>query len=47
VDAVQCAVEIQRTLKTRNAELRPDRQMEFRIGVNVGDVISRGREALR
>ena len=42
VDAVQCAVEIQRTLKTRNAELPPTRQMEFRIGINVGDVIVEG-----
>src|SRR5215475_224131 len=36
VDAVQGAVEIQRTLKTRNAELPPNRKMEFRIGLNVG-----------
>jgi len=39
VDAVQCAVEIQRVLKTRNAELPENRRMEFRIGVNLGDVI--------
>ena len=39
VDAVQCAVEIQRELKTRNAELPDHRKMEFRIGVNLGDVI--------
>jgi len=39
VDAVQCAVEIQRELKTRNAELPDPRKMEFRIGVNLGDVI--------
>ena len=42
VDAVQCAVEIQQVLKARNAELSPDRRMEFRIGINVGDVIVEG-----
>jgi len=42
VDAVQCAVEIQRVLKARNAELPEDRRMEFRIGVNLGDVIEEG-----
>src|SRR5215470_6088783 len=39
VDAVQSAVEIQRTLRSRNAELPPPRQMRFRIGINLGDVI--------
>jgi adenylate cyclase len=39
VDAVNCAVEIQRELSERNAELSYERRMEFRIGVNVGDVI--------
>ena len=39
VDAVECAVEIQKELKTRNAELPENRRMEFRIGVNLGDVI--------
>jgi adenylate cyclase len=39
VDAVRSAVEIQEELKTRNAELPDDRKMEFRIGVNLGDVI--------
>jgi hypothetical protein len=39
VDAVQCAVEIQRVLRAKNAELVENRQMEFRIGVNLGDVI--------
>src|SRR5712691_5663135 len=39
VDAVRCAVEVQHELKVRNAELR---QMEFRIGLNVGDVIVEG-----
>ncbi len=40
VDAVQCAVEIQKELKTRNADLAQNRRMEFRIGVNLGDVVA-------
>ena len=39
VDAVNCAVEIQRELAERNAKLPDNRKMEFRIGVNLGDVI--------
>jgi adenylate cyclase len=39
VDGVRCAVEIQEELKVRNAELPEERRMEFRIGVNLGDVI--------
>ncbi len=39
VDALRSAVEIQEELKARNAELQENRRMEFRIGVNLGDVI--------
>jgi adenylate cyclase len=46
VDAVECAVEIQKELKTRNAELPENRRMEFRIGVNLGDVIEDGDQIL-
>src|SRR6059036_417455 len=42
VDAVQCAVEIQQDLKVRNTELPNQRKMEFRIGLNVGDVVVEG-----
>src|SRR5207249_1453505 len=42
VGAVRCAVEVQHELKVRNAELPPERRMEFRIGINVGDVIVEG-----
>src|SRR5262249_50821980 len=42
VDAVQCAVDIQQALKTKNADLPVERRMEFRIGINVGDVIVEG-----
>jgi len=39
VDAVQCAVEIQQVLRAKNALLPETRRMDFRIGVNLGDVI--------
>ena len=42
VDAVQSAVEIQRELKAKNADLSDSRKMEYRIGINVGDVIFEG-----
>jgi class 3 adenylate cyclase len=42
VDAVNCAVEIQRELAERNAELPENRRMQFRIGVNLGDVVEEG-----
>jgi len=46
VDAVECAVEVQKELKTRNAQLPENRRMEFRIGVNLGDVIEDGEQIL-
>jgi adenylate cyclase len=39
VDAVRCAVEIQRQMADRNAAIPQDRRIEFRIGLNVGDII--------
>jgi class 3 adenylate cyclase len=42
VDAVESAVEIQQELKAKNAELPENRRMEFRIGINLGDVIEEG-----
>jgi adenylate cyclase len=39
VDAVQCAVSVQKEFQARNAELPENRRMEFRIGINLGDVI--------
>jgi adenylate cyclase len=44
VDAVTCAVEIQNKLKVVNASLAPPRRMEFRIGVNLGDVMVEGEQ---
>src|SRR5438876_2629432 len=42
VNAVRCAAEIQRAMRHRNSELPQDRRIEFRIGVNLGDVIVEG-----
>ena len=39
VDAVRCAIEIQRAMAARNADIPEDRRIEFRIGINVGDII--------
>ena len=44
VDAVRCAVEVQREMAERNAGVPPDRRIEFRMGINVGDVIRDGRD---
>jgi len=43
VDAVQCAVVIQTTLRAENANLPQHRRMEFRIGINLGDVMMEGQ----
>ncbi len=42
VDAVQCAVVIQITLRAENANLPQNRRMEFRVGINLGDVMVEG-----
>ena len=42
VDAVRCAVEIQEELQKRNKTVAEDRRLEFRIGVNLGDVVEEG-----
>jgi len=42
VDAVQCAVAVQKELQARNTELPENRRMLFRIGINLGDVIEEG-----
>ncbi len=39
VDAVQCAVAVQKEIKSRNDQLPENRMMQFRIGINLGDVI--------
>jgi adenylate cyclase len=44
VEALNCAVEIQAALKAENAELPLERRMQFRIGVNLGDVMVEGEQ---
>ena len=39
VDALRCAVEIQRAMASRNAQVPPEKRLEFRMGINVGDII--------
>jgi adenylate cyclase len=42
VDAVECSVEIQKVLKKKNEDFSDDKKLEFRIGVNIGDVVQDG-----
>jgi adenylate cyclase len=42
VDSVQCAVAVQKEISARNTELPENRKMQFRIGINLGDVIQEG-----
>ena len=44
VDAVRCAVEVQRAMAERNADVPPDRRIELRMGINLGDIIRDGRD---
>ena len=46
VEAVRCATEIQAALRTRNEQLPPTRRVEFRVGVNLGDVLVQGTDLL-
>lgn len=46
VEAVRCAVGIQRKIEHRNADLPADQRMQFRIGVNLGDVVVEGDDLL-
>jgi class 3 adenylate cyclase len=39
VDAVRCAVEVQRSMSERNARVSVDKRIEFRVGINLGDII--------
>ena len=39
VDAVNCAIEIQRAMVERNAGVAPDKRIEFRIGIHLGDIV--------
>ena len=44
VDAVRCAVEVQREMAERNADVPLDHRIELRMGINVGDIIKDGRD---
>jgi adenylate cyclase len=44
VDAVRCAVEVQEGMAERNAEVPQEKRIEFRIGINLGDIIRDGRD---
>src|SRR5215469_600622 len=44
VDAVRCAVEVQRAMAERNTDVRMGERVEFRIGINLGDVIVEGED---
>src|SRR6266513_2161658 len=44
VDSVRCAVDVQRGMAERNAGLPPDQRLDFRIGINVGDIIIDGED---
>ena len=39
VDALRCAIEIQREMAERNAVVAPERRIEYCVGINVGDVV--------
>src|SRR5215470_645102 len=44
VEAVRCAVDIERGMAQRNADVPPERRIEFRVGINVGDIILDGED---
>lgn len=44
VDAVRCAVEVQREMASRNARVPEDTRIQFRMGINLGDIIKDGRD---
>jgi adenylate cyclase len=46
VEAVRCAIDIQESLRTRNMAYPPSRQMNFRIGITIGDVVERDGDLL-
>jgi class 3 adenylate cyclase len=46
VEAVRCATDIQAALRTRNDQLPPARQVRFRIGINLGDVMLHGQDLM-
>jgi adenylate cyclase len=46
VDAMRCALDVQRGMASRNEEIPADQRIEFRVGINVGDVVVEGEDLL-
>jgi adenylate cyclase len=46
VDAVRCAVEMQRGMASRNGDVPPDKRIDFRVGIHLGDVVVEGDDLL-
>src|SRR5947208_15152702 len=46
VDAVRCVVDVQREMSSRNEEIPADQRVEFRVGINVGNVVVEGDDLL-
>src|SRR5437870_10506321 len=46
VSAVACGAEIQRGMRTRNSKIAPETRIEFRMGINLGDVVVEGEDLL-
>jgi class 3 adenylate cyclase len=46
VDAVRCAIAVQRGMAHRNTEVAPERRILFRVGINLGDVVAEGDDLL-
>src|SRR5207245_5478009 len=46
VDALRCALDVQRGMDGRNADVSADRRIEFRVGINLGDVVIEGEDLL-
>src|SRR4029453_5020051 len=44
VDAIRCAIEVQQGMVERNADVPQEQRIEFRVGVNLGDVMIEGRD---
>ena len=44
VDAARCAIEVQNGMSERNAGLPPDRRIEFRVGIHLGDVVEESHD---
>jgi adenylate cyclase len=44
VNALRCAIDIQRALAAHNAEVPPEQELQFRIGINLGDILVEGED---